>query len=712
MPRIPTYDNYQTSERGIPSTQFNSTLSPDQASIAGRQMVQTGQAVQQAAGGYADLLAKQMQEANQLRVDAAINKRNEVRMLMLHDPKDGLLYQKGINALERPDGMALEDEYADKYKRTIAEIEGSLGNDAQKQAFRQDSDRDLSTFYGTAVQHRGQEFKNYALSVREGTIKNRVNQIGLEYDNPAAIDESLVSIRANAMELARLQGRSAAEAEADADNVVSGALKTAVKTAIEKGNVKYADGLMKKYAKDMKDPNDLLEVNGVLTKELDAQIASETVNKVMQGAVPRIKTSDSDRAFNIALQTESGGRQFGKDGQPLTSSAGAIGIAQVMPTTAPEAAKLAGLEWDENRYKNDPEYNKALGKAYFNKQLRDFDGNIAQAYAAYNAGPGATQAALAKAEKEGGNWLSYLPQETQAYVDKNMKAYGAGAGQYSRPSLLDLQQQVRDEIGTASPDRLNMALKEVERQYDAMTKAIKQQDEMVVSDAMRLVIENGGSYTGLPASVRGAIPPAEVPKVMDFAAKIAKGEDVQTDWSLYYQLKMNSYQLGEVNLMAVRNKLSDGEFKELVNLQNDARSGKDDSLAKTRSVKEVLDQFMRESGIDPTPKDDKADEAAKVGKIWRMFEQRVREREKLAGKPLSQAEMREEAARMFATVDVAGAIYGTNQKPYAAAMTNDNKIEIPATERAQIVTELKAAGLQPTDNVVEMIYLRKKGVMR
>lgn len=45
-----------------------------------------------------------------------------------------------------------------------------------------------------------------------------------------------------------------------------------------------------------------------------------------------------------------------------------------MKDTGPEAAEAAGLPWDEVRWKNDPAYNFALGKAYLNKQLKRFGG--------------------------------------------------------------------------------------------------------------------------------------------------------------------------------------------------------------------------------------------------------------------------------------------------------------------------------------------------
>lgn len=70
-----------------------------------------------------------------------------------------------------------------------------------------------------------------------------------------------------------------------------------------------------------------------------------------------------DDAFSRMINVESGGNHFSANGQPLTSGKGAVGIAQVMPATAPEAARMAGLPFDENRYRNDPQYNLALGKA-------------------------------------------------------------------------------------------------------------------------------------------------------------------------------------------------------------------------------------------------------------------------------------------------------------------------------------------------------------
>jgi Transglycosylase SLT domain len=111
-------------------------------------------------------------------------------------------------------------------------------------------------------------------------------------------------------------------------------------------------------------------------------------------------------------QQESQGQQLDANGNPITSSAGAIGIMQVMPQTAPEAAQLAGLPWDEEAYYNDESYNKLLGIAYLSEMLRRYDGDVELALIAYNAGP-------ARADAFAGG-TGGLPAETQDYIARIM----------------------------------------------------------------------------------------------------------------------------------------------------------------------------------------------------------------------------------------------------------------------------------------------------
>jgi len=170
----------------------------------------------------------------------------------------------------------------------------------------------------------------------------------------------------------------------------------------------------------------------VAPQPLMGQQPSPTGQQPQPGQVPQGPPQpqlDRNSHFDTkVLQKESGNKQFRAPGIPLVSPAGAVGIAQVMPATGPEAAKLAGLPWDEKRLYNDAVYNHALGKAYWNKQLQDF-GNPVMADAAYNAGPARVQQAMAAAEKIGkpDSWHLFLPAETKNYIAADLKEVQATA---------------------------------------------------------------------------------------------------------------------------------------------------------------------------------------------------------------------------------------------------------------------------------------------
>lgn len=143
------------------------------------------------------------------------------------------------------------------------------------------------------------------------------------------------------------------------------------------------------------------------------------------------------------------GQESGGD-QSAVSPKGATGIAQVMPATGPEAAALAGVEWDPIAFKNDAAYNAKLGRAYFRKQMETNDNDPAKALAAYNAGPGALR-------KAGGD-ISKLPAETRNYVPAIMNKADKGM----QPDLDSPEQVAAAQEALMSPkDRARKVYEQV-----------------------------------------------------------------------------------------------------------------------------------------------------------------------------------------------------------------------------------------------------------
>lgn len=719
MPTVPRYDSPQVAATGMPTPGFGAPTMPD---IAGRQGQQLGQAMQQFGGEIGRVANDMAQQANQLRVDDALNQAKEAALRLTYDKDVGFINLKGINALKRPGGKPLADEYADTLKRSIDDIAGTLGNDAQRQAFSLRSNDILTSMRGNAIQHEAQESKTYGLSVSEGIQSTALREIGLNWRNTDAVNSAVERIRAETYRQAQLLGKSAEWQEAQARKMTSNAHKVALLSALEQNDPAYADAYLKKYSGQM-DADDILTVRGHVTKAMDAKVGFTAASEVLGKMQPRIQVGEAERAFNIALGTESNNRQFGPDGKPLTSPKGAIGIAQVMPDTAPEAAKLAGLPWDENRYKNDPAYNKALGMAYFQRQLQENGGDLAKAYAAYNGGPGRLADAIKQAEKsvkaaqvdpnlKPKTWLDFMPQETRDYVAKNMRAFEAGQGQPNRPTFQEIDDQLRADPRLAgNPARYKVAREEAERQFNEQTKAIKQREEEAVATAMRGIIENSGRFSDLPVSVRAAVPPKEVDNLIGFAQKIAKGDD-STSLRLYAKLAGNPDQLARMNdneFYALRRELSEGDFKHFANERakrtgNVAGSNGPGDL-NTQAIKQSLDERLRMLKIDPSPKDDGGNDAARIGGIRRFVDQYFTAAQREAGKKFTDAEVSQHLDALFAKNATFRGWFSTSSGPMLTMKVGD----IDGATKDGIKAAYKRQGIDnPTDAQILNAYWNMK----
>jgi len=128
------------------------------------------------------------------------------------------------------------------------------------------------------------------------------------------------------------------------------------------------------------------------------------------------------------MRQESGGRQAGADGAPVTSSAGAMGLMQVMPDTYAALRQRHGLGADPH----EPRSNILAGTAYLQEMHARFG---APAFlAAYNAGPDRVEAYLS-----GG---TMLPDETVSYVAAIGPRIGMpgsfGPGGFSQPDVVQV----------------------------------------------------------------------------------------------------------------------------------------------------------------------------------------------------------------------------------------------------------------------------------
>jgi soluble lytic murein transglycosylase len=104
---------------------------------------------------------------------------------------------------------------------------------------------------------------------------------------------------------------------------------------------------------------------------------------------------------------------------------GARGLMQVLPSTAQDAARRAGVAYNAARLIADPAFNVQIGAAYLGQLVADEGGSFVLALAAYNAGAGrVAQWIAAYGDPRSGkadpvDWVERIPfDETRDYVER------------------------------------------------------------------------------------------------------------------------------------------------------------------------------------------------------------------------------------------------------------------------------------------------------
>ena len=131
-------------------------------------------------------------------------------------------------------------------------------------------------------------------------------------------------------------------------------------------------------------------------------------------------TSGSDWTMVHAIS-----RQESQFAMNAISHAGARGLMQLMPSTAREQSRLAGLDYNPQALTTDAGYNLTLGGGYFGRMMDYYGGSYPLAVAAYNAGAGNVNKWLRlNGDPRNGSidwveWVEKIPiPETRNYVQR------------------------------------------------------------------------------------------------------------------------------------------------------------------------------------------------------------------------------------------------------------------------------------------------------
>lgn len=670
MPRVPTYDTLQVSQTSMPQASVaTATVQP----TAAQQAQQFGQALSSAGQAAGRIALDLQQQANELRVTDALNQAKEQAMRLTFDKDAGYSNLRGINALQRPDGKSLEQEYSETLQKELSGLAQGLGNEAQRAMFQQNANGILSNFRNGLVKHEADQFQEYSLSVSEGVQSTALREIGLNWNNPQTIDKAVQRIQAETYRQAQLLGKSAEWQDARTRELTSKAHLTALSAALDSNNPLFADGYLKKYGEQMQ-ADDLLRARGLVNKEMDLQVGMAAGQQAFTKFQSAIAPTEYDRLQNIVN------------------------------------SKVKPVE----------------GQPALDEQIKKFGGDVTKALAAYKLGDKEVSA-LEKAH--GANWLANAPKDVREFVTSTTGEFGSGAGKPAKPTLAEMKAELRNDPALANnPLRLKHAEDYIETQYAAVTAAKKQREDEALDSAYKALYANGGNMAALPAGLRAQIPGEKLDSVLSFAKSVAKGEKMVNNGQAWAQvLSMPKAELAKMSpsdfYARYRNVLDDAHLEKGYALLAEANNTANDKHLEILTTDNRMKQAAIQASILPAEGKPNEDQAKQFAQFQQTIDMRVRqfERNDLQGKRKATSEELQRIidATLLDKAFTPRMLWTDSAKPVALMTPEDQArayvtvegedvalSSIPVTQRALITSKLQARGLPITEQSIAELWVR------
>lgn len=725
MPTVPDYGGLKEGQTVGPDVPFAQASGPNAGEIGAQQVSQAGAALSGAGKTAVDVGNDQLDIANQVKVNDAMNQARAAAQTLTYDPQVGYQNLKGDAALTRPSGISLPEEYSQKLGEQVSNISGTLGNDVQRRMFQQQASGLQSAFTGSVEQHMLGEFQNFRVSTADGTLALTSDAAKRAWNDPVAINGGvgpdgqpvpgqIQAAKAAVYDKGKALGWSAAQIDAATLAATSNVHTSVVMSALDNNNPAYALGYLNQYKSAMS-ADDILRVQGHVNQSLWLNQAAAAVQAATTNA-SLAPTSNFGQMVNITAQSESGSKDFNADGStvqgPVVPGQGtAKGSMQVMDATAAnpgfgiKPADLTGTPQQQaaERTRVGTQYLQALLQRY---------GDPGKAWAAYNAGPGVLDAAVKSA---GSNWLAQMPAETQAYVRKNVAQLGTGGGMAPRPTELDFVNSALAALPPgASPQVMQMTREHASQQFNIINKSYTEQGQQALGAVQNWLVNS--TRSGLNVTLAD-VPPALMDQVMRYAPGDAKNlelfsksiqrGDIVTNPGRYNDIVVNMPQYAKLSdpawnqIAQTELSPSDGRMlsKERASYINQSADNSPQSL-NTPAINQALKERMEALQLPVTvPATDMAGRA-QLGGTQQFVRNTLLQQQQAEGKKFTPAEINDHLDKLFATdVTFKNTFLGFPTGSTVTPLMSINKVgDLPDGAADQIRARLAKEGNKaPTD---------------
>jgi soluble lytic murein transglycosylase len=288
VPRIAAPQPGQTA--ALPTPQF-SFANPEQM----------GAGLARGMGTVAEALQQEQDKADAVQVMGAQRQLSEWRLSTIDHPETGALSKRGKDAFGLPDTIATD------YDKRVGEIVGGLANDRQKQAFQKFANADRDSILRSVNRHVAGELKGYAEAENKAYVETALNAAALNFTDPERVETEVLRAKAAIMAHAKISGEPAEATNLRLTKAQSAIRRTVAERLADTDPIK-AQEYLGKYA-DQMDADDILKVQGKVGKAVDAQVGMAVAGEVIKKIQPNMQPTEMDRAFNILIGAESGGRR-------------------------------------------------------------------------------------------------------------------------------------------------------------------------------------------------------------------------------------------------------------------------------------------------------------------------------------------------------------------------------------------------------------------
>mgnify|MGYP001575296451 CR=1 FL=1 len=220
-----------------------------------------------------------------------------------------------------------------------------------------------------------------------------------------------------------------------------------------------------------------------------------------------------------------------------------------------------------------------------------------------------------------------IRKEAQTKADEIILAGGSLTAQRDAAKKID-DPEVRDR-----------ALTYIEHEASVKEREEREANEDMLRGVYAVVEESGGDIGAVEPALWATLDAKDLAGVRSYARSIAKGEPIETDLDTYYSLMRKAAGTGagfrNDNLLKYRDKLSEGDFKHLTDLQRSLRTKAIDAASDAEAAKakivvdefssksQVFDDRLRAYGLNPNPKEGTPESKA-ISNLRGLVDRRVR----------------------------------------------------------------------------------------